>query len=529
MKPLAESHCSTSAAVVDAGSSTGKVTTRRGSSPPSGAAARLQQLGVDRLRRIVAHPLRGLLVEQLGGAREQQLQVVVQLGHRPDRRARAAHRIGLVDRDRRRHALDLVDRRPVHPLEELARVGAEGLDVAALPFGVQRVEDQARLARAARPGHHRHLPGAEVEIEVLEVVLSRAADADDAGGHEVQGFARGAEHSREPGVGPCAPGANAPGGSLQGLRHAHRLRAPHAACFPKTRAYYRASAANRADALRSTSGPLHRVLPRGHPGGTPELCVHFARGARAAASSSRAPSPPPPRPRWTRPPRSARRAAATCAALGSPLRGTADPLLLLQRVVLPPRPAQGEGLSAARRVVHGRAASSMARRRGRRLVGSQNHNWGSQHTDHYACGQVPASTTHRASSCECSTASEVGPLWTPRLTPLVLRLEDRDDPPSTARPGRCAPRADSDFGTGVRAPAATDARIEGRFEAPSSPSSGWSTTTRPAHQDCLNSKLAGLRGSRSSCPGSRCGLTLEASRRLRDPDRRTDHGIAVVA
>ncbi len=182
VKPLAASHCSISSALVLAGSSTGNVTTRRGSSPPR-RPVRCHQLGVDRLRRVVAHPLRGLLVEQLGGAREQQLQVVVQLGHRADRRARAAHRVGLVDRDRRRHAVDLVDRRPVHAVEELARVGAEGLDVAALAFGVQRVEHQARLARAARPGDDRHLAGADVEVEVLEVVLSRAADADDAGGH----------------------------------------------------------------------------------------------------------------------------------------------------------------------------------------------------------------------------------------------------------------------------------------------------------------------------------------------------------
>jgi hypothetical protein len=93
----------------------------------------LHQLGVDRLRRVVADAQRGLPVEQVGRAREQQLQVVVQLGHRADRAARAAHRVGLVDRDRRRHAVDAVDRRPVHAIEELARVRAERLDVAALP------------------------------------------------------------------------------------------------------------------------------------------------------------------------------------------------------------------------------------------------------------------------------------------------------------------------------------------------------------------------------------------------------------
>jgi hypothetical protein len=70
---------------------------------------------------------------------------------------------------------------PVHTVQELARVGAEGLDIAPLPFGVQRIEHQARLARARRPGHHRHFTGAQVEVEILEIVLTGSADTDDTG------------------------------------------------------------------------------------------------------------------------------------------------------------------------------------------------------------------------------------------------------------------------------------------------------------------------------------------------------------
>ncbi len=151
------------------------------------------QVGVDRLRRVVPHRQRGVAVEQLGRAREEQLQVVVQLGHRADRAAAGAHRVRLVDRDRRRHAVDAVHRRAVHAVEELARVGAEGLDVAALAFGVQRVEDQARLARPAGPGDHRHLAGADVEVQVLQVVLAGTTDADQAGRHGTGGGRAGAE------------------------------------------------------------------------------------------------------------------------------------------------------------------------------------------------------------------------------------------------------------------------------------------------------------------------------------------------
>ena len=46
-----------------------------------------EQLVVDRFRRVVAHRQGGVAVEQLGGARKQQLQVIVQFRHRADRRA----------------------------------------------------------------------------------------------------------------------------------------------------------------------------------------------------------------------------------------------------------------------------------------------------------------------------------------------------------------------------------------------------------------------------------------------------------
>ncbi|MNX16520.1 hypothetical protein D3C86_463880 [compost metagenome] len=155
----------------------------------------LGDLRIDAVGRVVAHRQRGLAVEQLGRARVEQLQVVVQLGHRADRGARGAHRVGLVDGDGGRHALHLVDGGLVHAVQELARVGGKGLHVAALAFGVEGVEHEARLARAAGPGDHGHLAGADVEVEVLEVVLARAANPDGALCHECLGG--WGKHSRE--------------------------------------------------------------------------------------------------------------------------------------------------------------------------------------------------------------------------------------------------------------------------------------------------------------------------------------------
>ena len=115
---------------------------------------------------------------RLADARPQQAQVVVDLRHGADRRARVARGRLLVDRDRGRQALDRVDVRLVHLPQELAGVGAQRLDVAALALGVDRVERERRLARAgqARDDHERvarHGDG-----DVLEVVLAGARDDD---------------------------------------------------------------------------------------------------------------------------------------------------------------------------------------------------------------------------------------------------------------------------------------------------------------------------------------------------------------
>jgi hypothetical protein len=57
-------------------------------------------------------------------------------------------------------------------------------------------------------------------------------------------------------------------------------------------------------------------------------------------------------------------------------------------------------------------------------VGSQNHNWGRRHTDRYAWGQVAGFDGVPDSFLECSTAQiKLGPLWSPRFSLVVLRVE----------------------------------------------------------------------------------------------------------
>ena len=166
----------TSSSVKFAGTSTGKVITQARIARGRRARAPSPRRSTRACR--AAPAARSRRQKSFAGAREQQLQVVVDLRHRADRRARGAHRVGLVDGDRRRDALDGIDLRLVHAVEELARVRRERLDVAALALGVERVEHERGLARARRAGDDDQLARGDVDVEVLQVVLARAADAD---------------------------------------------------------------------------------------------------------------------------------------------------------------------------------------------------------------------------------------------------------------------------------------------------------------------------------------------------------------
>ena len=115
--------------------------------------------------------------------RVEQSQVVVDLGHGADRRARVARRRLLVDRDRRREALDRVHVRLLHHLEELARVRREGLDVPALALRVDRVEGERRLPGAGQPGDRDQLVPRQADVDVLQVVLAGTVNDELVGRH----------------------------------------------------------------------------------------------------------------------------------------------------------------------------------------------------------------------------------------------------------------------------------------------------------------------------------------------------------
>jgi len=60
-------------------------------------------------------------------------------------------------------------------------------------------------------------------------------------------------------------------------------------------------------------------------------------------------------------------------------------------------------------------------------IGSQNHNWGSQHTDRYAWGQVAGFDNNPGSFLEIATAQiKLGMIYSPKMTIAVLRHNGKE-------------------------------------------------------------------------------------------------------
>ena len=123
---------------------------------------------------------------RMADAREEQPQVVVDLGHGADRGARVAAGALLVDGDGRGEAVDLVDVGLLHLAQELPRIGGQRLDVAALALGVDGVEGQAGLAAAGQAGDDDEPVARQLDVDVLEVVFAGAANDEMILGHEHQ-------------------------------------------------------------------------------------------------------------------------------------------------------------------------------------------------------------------------------------------------------------------------------------------------------------------------------------------------------
>ena len=123
--------------------------------------------------RVQGGPVLG--TARLADAGEQEAQIVIDLGDRANGRARVVRRGLLFDGDGRRQPFDMVDVGFLHHGEKLSGVGRQGLHVAALALGIERVERQRRLAGAGQSRDHDQPVAWNVEVDVLEIVRARAA------------------------------------------------------------------------------------------------------------------------------------------------------------------------------------------------------------------------------------------------------------------------------------------------------------------------------------------------------------------
>ena len=124
-------------------------------------------------------------------------------------------------------------------------------------------------------------------------------------------------------------------------------------------------------------------------------------------------------------------------------------------------------------------------------VGSQNHNWGSKHTDHYAYGQVAGFDDAPQSFLEIATARiRLGPLWTPWMTPLVLRHKGREHALNAL--GQALHNQGSfDYFDWHFAGEDDSVRIQGRIHAPREAFVGLRYYNPPGGDKCcLNAKIA---------------------------------------
>ncbi|WP_202033664.1 hypothetical protein [Massilia sp. Se16.2.3] len=162
--------------------------------------------------------------------------------------------------------------------------------------------------------------------------------------------------------------------------------------------------------------------------------------------------------------------------------------------------------------------------------GSQNHNWGSRHTDSYARGQVAGFDDGLDVFLECATGRvKAGPFWTPSMTPLVLRIGSREFALNgITRALRT--RGRFDFFSWEIAAATKEVRIALRFSAPPARFVGLRYPNPPGGaKTCLNSKLASceLTVERPGQPPRRYHARHRAAFEILTD--RHDHGIAMLA
>ena len=105
---------------------------------------------------------------------------MINLGHRRDRRFAATAGDALLDRHARRQTGNKIDIRLFQLLDKLPRIRRHTVEKSSLPFSEQNIERERRFTRTAQAGDHHHLVARNLDVDIFQVVLARAMDANRA-------------------------------------------------------------------------------------------------------------------------------------------------------------------------------------------------------------------------------------------------------------------------------------------------------------------------------------------------------------
>lgn len=165
-------------------------------------------------------------------------------------------------------------------------------------------------------------------------------------------------------------------------------------------------------------------------------------------------------------------------------------------------------------------------------VGSQNHNWGSKHTDLYAWGQVAGFDNSVDSFLELATAKvKIGPVWTPRMTTLVLRHRGKEYSLNSLTQMMYA-HGEFNYFNWQFGSVNEEIGISGRIWAEQGHFAGLNYYNPPGgNKHCLNTKLAACNLKISYMQGSNKGysefLTTDHRAAFEILTDKRDHGITI--
>jgi hypothetical protein len=163
-------------------------------------------------------------------------------------------------------------------------------------------------------------------------------------------------------------------------------------------------------------------------------------------------------------------------------------------------------------------------------VGSQNHNWGTRHTDAYAWGQVAGFDDSPDTFLEVATGKlRFGPVWTPAMTPLVLRHGGKELRLNAIGQTLRA-KGEWEYFTWRFRSAVGATAVEGTMTAPASAFVGLRYRNPPGGiKQCLNTKIAACDLTLSHPDGRVESLRTAHRAAFEILTDASDHGIALRA